>query len=311
MYASLLLSLVSISPATADSQPFVLSSDVDIWPAKDIDSGWWPEEGPVRVRAEIFAEGVAGVDLKGDSVMSQNNGSAQHSLDAATAEGVVSIALDMAASLHLSLDVVGYEWEGMLREETVEFDLSQSFSSLGFTEDGGADLAFLMDTKEVFSIEQGILPLVNVVATGSLTPTADVRVNTDVIETGEGTFTAAGQVIPSSGGAIDLDAAGAVDSALYLVLQGHAEVCITWVDCYGDFNYDFDLDPIESTQDLTYETATVSHSASGGLGDALSKSADDDAKEESGGCSTVPAGAPVPVTLLLVLAAVVLGRRRS
>ena len=54
MGVALLLSMFT-APALADTQPFVLASDVEIFPAKDIDSGWWPEEGPVRVRAEGFA----------------------------------------------------------------------------------------------------------------------------------------------------------------------------------------------------------------------------------------------------------------
>ena len=126
MYSTLILALASSAPATADTQPFTLSSDVEVWPAKDIDSGWWPQDGPVRVRAEIFAEGTAGIDLKGESVIEQDGGEVVHSLDSAAAEGVVSVVLDMAASLYLSLDVAGYEWEGMLHEESVEFDLSQS-----------------------------------------------------------------------------------------------------------------------------------------------------------------------------------------
>gem|GEM_PF-2434894 len=311
MYTTLILSLAASSPAFADSQPFVLSSDVEVWPAKDIDSGWWPEEGPVRVRTEIFAEGLAGVDIKGDSVVEEGGGSAVHSLDPNSAEGVVSVVLDLAASLYLSLDVVGYQWEGMLHEEAVEFDLSQTFSSFAFAEDGGSELEFLMDTKEVFEIEQGILPLVNVVATGSLTPTADLVVTTASIETPDARFTAAGQSVQTTGGDLELDAVGAVDSALYLVIRGHAEVCITWVDCYGDFNYDFDLDPIETTQDLAYDTATVSHGASAGMADGLARSSGDEDAESAGGCSTVPGATPVSSLFVLALAALVATRRRS
>lgn len=309
MYSTLILALASSAPATADTQPFTLSSDVEVWPAKDIDSGWWPQDGPVRVRAEILAEGIAGIDLKGDSVIEQDGGEVVHSLDSAAAEGVVSVVLDMAASLYLSLDVAGYEWEGMLHEEAVEFDLSQSFSSLAFAEDGGAELDFLMDTKDVFAIEQGIFPLVNVVATGSLTPTADITITTDVVETRDGSFTAKGQSVPTSGGNLDLMAKGAIDSALYLALRGHAEVCITWVDCYGDLNYDFDLDPIENTQLLSYDTTTVSH-GNAGSADGLARSSGEDA-EETGGCSTVPAGGSMPALALLGLAALVVTRRRS
>ena len=308
MYAALLLSMFS-APAFADTQPFVLESAVEIFPAKDIDSGWWPEEGPVRVRAEISAEGLAGVDITGESTVSQGGGGTAHSLDNDSAAGVVSVLLDMSARLHLSLDVVGYEWEGMLHEEAVEFDVSESFRSFAFAEDGGAELGFLMDTKDVFAIEQGILPLVNVVATGSLTPTADLVVVTDAIETGEGLFTAAGQSVSTSGGTLVLDASGSVESALYLMLRGHAEVCITWVDCYGDFNYDFDLDPIESTQSLVYDTVTVSH-AGGPAGDGLPRSSADEEAKAGGGCSTVPGAGPGSAVLMM-LAVLVATRRRA
>ena len=306
MYAALLLSTFT-APALADTQPFVLASDVEIFPAKDIDSGWWPEEGPVRVRAEVSAEGLAGVDITGDSTVTQDGGAATHTLDDDSASGVVSVLLDMSARLYLSLDVVGYEWEGMLHEEVVAFDVSEVFGSFAFAEEGGADLSFLMDTKDVFEIEQGILPLVNVVATGSLTPTADLVVMTDAIETNEGRFTAAGQSVSTSGGALVLDAGGSVESALYLMLRGRAEVCITWVDCYGDFNYDFDLEPIVSTQSLVYDTVTVTHAA-GSAGDGLSRSSADEEPKEGGGCSTVPGAAPSSAVLMM-LAILVVTRR--
>ena len=308
MGVALLLSMFT-APALADTQPFVLASDVEIFPAKDIDSGWWPEEGPVRVRAEVSAEGLAGVDITGVSTVTQGGGGATHSLDNDSAAGVVSVLLDMSARLHLSLDVVGYEWEGMLHEEAVTFDVSEAFSSLAFADDGGAELSYLMDTKDVFEIEQGILPLVNVVATGSLTPTADLVVMTDAIETPDGRFTAAGQSVNTSGGTLDLDASGSVESALYLMLRGHAEVCITWVDCYGDFNYDFDLDPIESTQALVYDTVTVTHAA-GSAGDGLPRSSADEEPKEGGGCSTVP-GVGSSATVLMMLVALVATRRRD
>ena len=54
----------------------------------------------------------------------------------------------------------------MLHEEAVTFDVSEAFSSLAFADDRRG-LGYLMDTKDVFEIEQGILPLVSIVATGS------------------------------------------------------------------------------------------------------------------------------------------------
>ena len=46
--------------------------------------------------------------------------------DPAAAEGIVAWFLIWLPAC-LSLDVAGYAWEGMLHEESVEFDLSQSF----------------------------------------------------------------------------------------------------------------------------------------------------------------------------------------
>ncbi len=309
--SSALIILLASAPSQAsgsEAQPFVLSTDVEAWPAKDIDSGWWPEEGPVRVRTEILAEGLAGIDIHGDSVVEQGEGGGVHKLDPDTAEGVVSVVLNMAASLHLSVDIPGYEWEGMLHEQAVDFELSESFSSFAFSEDGGASLSFPMNTEDVFAVEQGILPFVNVHATGALTPTANLIVSTDAIETSEGAFTATGQTVDTAGGSLDLDATGLLESELNLIVRGHAEVCIQFIDCYGDFSYDFNLDPVQHSQELAYETATVSH---GGDAGGLARAGAGEGAEESGGCSTVPSSHPASVLAVMWLAAVVCLRRRA
>ncbi len=301
----LLIATAPVQASDAEAQPFLLSTEVEAWPAKDIDSGWWPEEGPVRVRTEILAEGLAGIDIQGDSLVEQTGSGGVHTLDQDTAEGLVSVAINMAASLHLSVDIPGYEWEGMLHEQAVSFDLSQTFASFAFSEDGGANLSFPMDTKDVFAIEQGILPFVNVHATGALTPTANLQISTDAIETDEGVFTASGQTLDTAGGSLDLDATGLLEAELDLIVRGHAEVCIQFIDCYGDFNYDFNLDPIQHSQELAYDTATVSH---GGGGGGLPRAEADGAG--SGGCSTVTSRHAIPGFALLTLAGLVCMRRR-
>ena len=310
MLTALSILLASSTAFAADTQSFTLSTDVEAWPVTDIDSGWWPEEGPVRVRTVLFAEGIAGIDITGDSIVEANGNGATQSLDYDNAEGEASIELNVEASLHLSINVAGYTWEDVLHEQTVDFDVSQTFDSFAFSEDGGADLVFPMDTVEVFEIDQGILPMVEVVVSGSLTPDADVIITTDAIETNDGTFTADGQRLNTSGGSMDVDALGTLDSELNLLMQGHAEVCVTWVNCYGDFNYDFELPAITHTQDLTYDPVTIQH-AQAAAGPSGPDGEDAESANGAAGCSTVPVTEPSSMVLFLALAALAYRRRRN
>ena len=155
----------------------------------------------------------------------------------------------------------------------------------------------------------------------SLNPTFDFRhqwplsITTDTIETDDGSFTAAGQSISTVGGAMNLDALGTLESELYLEVQGHAEVCITWVNCFGDFNYDFQLDPIIHTQELTYDSVQINHTQGGSNSGAGTTNADGQTDEgaaaASGGCSTVPVTEPSSILLVLAMAALAYRRRQS
>ena len=59
---------------------------------------------------------------------------------------------------------------------------------------------------------------------------------------------------------------------------------------------------------LGYDPTTVSHGS--GSTDGLARSSGEDA-EETGGCSTAPAGGPMPALVLLGLAGLVVTRRRG
>ncbi len=298
---SLLLTIGTAQAAGADAIPFDLTTAVEAWPVTEVDSGWWPEEGPVRVRTVLFSEGLAGIDIAGKSIV---EGSTHRLADDET-EGSAVVELIVDASLYLSIDVAGYSWEDVLHEQTVEFDISRSFDSFAFAKDGGADLMLPMDEVDVFSVDQGIFPLVDVVVSGSLTPSAELSISTDSIETEWGSFTEAGQQINTSGGSTTIDAEGMLDAELSLVVQGHAEVCITWVDCYGDFNYDFPLKPIQHTQALTYEPVTLHHGSNG------ASAGDDPAGAKAGGCSTVPVLESRTLPIVLLLTALAYRRRQS
>jgi len=309
--------LLASTPAIAaekDAQSFRLSTEVEAWPVTDIDSGWWPEEGAIRVRTTLFAEGIAGIDIEGDSVVESGSNGTTHRLDHNAAEGEASIDLHVEASLYLSIDVAGYTWEDMLHEQTVDFDVSRIFESFAFSEDGGADLTMPMDAVEVFEIDQGIIPMVNVVVSGTLIPDAELTISTDAIETDDGEFTAEGQRIKTSGGSMELEALGTLTSHLEMAVQGHAEVCITWVDCYGDFDFDFEIDPIQHSQALEYDAVTVEHKPTSG-GSPLgmlddSNSADDDVSADvAGGCSTVPVTEPSAMWMIMALAALAIRRK--
>jgi MYXO-CTERM domain-containing protein len=282
-----------------DTLPFELNATVEAWPTTELDSGWWPEEGPVRVRTILFAEGLAALEMIGESIVEDGASGATHRLESSDTDSLAEVAVNVAASLYLSLDVAGYTWEDVLHEQTVEFDASETFASLAFAEDGGASIALPMDEVEVFSVDQGILPLVNVVVTGTLEPTAGLNVVTDAIETNAGAFSANGQEMSTSGGSMDLDATGSLAAQLSLLVRGHAEDCISFVVCFGDFNYDFPLDPMEHTQEVVYESARLNHAeVAGAANDA------DESGAKSGGCSTLAAGpshsGPLALTLLMI-----------
>ena len=157
-----------------------------------------------------------------------------------------------------------------------------------------------METVEIFEVDQGIMPMVEVVVSGALTPDASITLRTDFIETETGIFTADGQSVNTEGGEMEMDGTGTLDSTLNLLVQGHAEVCITWVNCFGDFNYDFALDPIDYTQDLVYEPVTINHevapTSNGGRTDSS-----DSAVEQAGGCATAPRAAISPWILGLMV----------
>jgi len=292
-----------------DTLPFELNATVEAWPTTELDSGWWPEEGPVRVRTVLFAEGLAALEMLGESIVEDGASGATHRLENSDTDSLAEVAVNVAASLYLSLDVAGYTWEDILHEQTVEFDASETFASLAFAEDGGANIALPMDEVEVFSVDQGILPLVNVVVTGTLEPTAGLNVVTDAIETNAGAFSASGQEMLTSGGSMDLDATGSLAAQLSLLVRGHAEVCISFVDCFGDFNYDFPLDPMEHTQELVYESARINHAAIAG---AANGAGADESGAKSGGCSTLASGPSHsgPLALAFLMVGALLRRRQ-
>ena len=311
MLASLCL-LLTAGPAMAqdvDALPFELNATVEAWPTTELDSGWWPEEGPVRVRTVLFAEGLAELEMLGESIVENGTSGATQRLEDGGMESLAEVALNVAASLYLSLDVAGYTWEDVLHEQTVEFDASETFASLAFAEDGGASIELPMDSVEVFSVDQGILPLVNVVVTGTLSPDAALNVVTDAIETDGAVFSASGQEMATSGGSMDLDATGSLAAQLSLLVQGHAEVCISFVDCFGDFNYDFPLDPMEHSQELVYESARINHAEVAG---ADNDAGADETGAKSGGCSTLASGPSHggPLALALLMVGALLRRRR-
>ncbi|MGB0638121.1 MAG: hypothetical protein ACPGTU_02240 [Myxococcota bacterium] len=312
MFPSLFLLMIPglASAQAAESDSFELEASAQAVPTTELDSGWWPEEGAVRVRTVLFAEGVADVEIDGESVVEETAEGGVQSLLAGAGDGSVDLSVLVTASLYLSLDVAGYTWEDVLHEESVEYDVDGSFDSLAFSADGGAEMDLPMDVVEIFSVDQGIIPLVNVVVSGTLTPDASVFVETDSINTSDGVFTASGQTLDTQGGVIELDASGNLEALLNLVVQGHAEVCITWVDCYGDFNYDFPLDPIEHTEVLDYESVNVSHT--------LIETSVEDGVEEDGesskstGCSTLPNELSTSPPMMLFLASLfgLVARRR-
>jgi hypothetical protein len=312
MFPSMFLLMFSgLAPAqAAESDSFEMAASVQALPTTELDSGWWPAEGAVRVRTVLFAEGIADIEIEGDSVVEETGQGGLHRLEAGDGGGNLDLSLLITASLYLSLDVAGYTWEDVLHEESVEYDVGDSFETLAFTDDGGVEMNLPMDPVEVFSIDQGIIPMVDVVVSGTLTPDASVLVETDSIETSEGAFTASNQTVSTEGGSIQLDASGSLGAFVSLVVQGHAEVCITWVDCYGDFNYDFPLDPVEHTETFDYESADVSHTVMQASGEA--SGGEDGESVKASGCSTVSGDLTrsAPMALLFVSLLGVAARRR-
>jgi hypothetical protein len=312
MLSSLFLLMFSglASAQSTETDSFEIEASVQALPNTELDSGWWPEEGVVRVRTVLFAEGVADVEIEGDSVVEETAQGGLHSLVAGADGGSVDLSIVVTASLYLSLDVAGYTWEDVLHEETVEYDVDGSFDSLAFSEDGGVEMGLPMDPVEIFSVDQGIIPMVDVVVSGTLTPDASVFVETDSIGTSEGVFTASGQTLDTQGGAIELDATGSLEALLRLVVQGHAEVCITWVDCYGDFNYDFPLEPIEHTEVLDYEPVNVSHTV---IETSIEEGVEEDGESaKATGCSTLARGLSQSAPLVVFFVSLIgLTARRS
>tara|TARA_B100000575_G_scaffold283962_1_gene277433 strand:- start:2528 stop:3445 length:918 start_codon:yes stop_codon:yes gene_type:complete len=299
---ALLTTLGTASASNADTRAFDLTTEVEAWPTTEVDSGWWPESGPVRIRTVLFAEGFAGIEMPGQSIVEQGANGIVHRVVPADADSEASVEVNIAAELYLSLNVAGYSWEDILHEQTIDFDVSQAFSDFAFADEGGTELNLPMESIEVFEIDQGIFPMVDVVVSGTLSPTANIAINTDAIETDWGAFTAADQQVSTAGGPTSMDALGSLDAMLSMVIQGHAEVCITFIDCYGNFNYDFALDPVEHTQELTYDTVTLSHSTMG-------SDADGPATAKAGGCSSAPTGPVGPISLLMAMMALAYRRR--
>lgn len=309
------LSLLSLAaPAHAqDADTFELSSTIEAFPTTELDSGWWPEEGPVRVRTVLFAEGVAALEMTGSSVVEESGNTIEQRLTPETDGGGLELNLSIIASLYLSLDVAGYTYEDVIHEEDVVLDASDVFEPFAFASDGGAELSFPMDSVELFSVAQDVFPLVEVVVTADLSPTADVVYETTVISSDWGDFTAAGQAVSiTDGGSAELSGSGSLASTLTLLIQGHAEVCITWVDCYGDFNFDFPLDPIDHTEDISFDTVTVTHAV---IDSDSPDTADGDeaaATPKESGCSTISTRPESRLCLILVfLALISIGRRRD
>jgi len=312
----LILSLPSVATAAdTDIETFTLSSTLEIIPSTEVDSGWWPESGPVRVRTVLTAEGAAEITMDGESVLQQCAGGLTQTLVPADDGGLLDIGISVLASLWLSLDVAGYTYEDVIKEEGLNIEQSRTFEAFAYAAAGeGEQVDFIMDPVELFEIEQGILPLVDVVVTANLTSTAIVNYATDAITVDDFEFTSDGQKrILSDAFHTTLSGSGQANSVLELLVEGHAEVCITWVDCYGDFDFDFPLDPIEHEQAVIFDAVSLAHTrpSTGPAATCAEESEGEPKAGESGGCATAPfsRGHGFPILLLMVLAACG-GRRR-
>jgi len=311
---SILCLLSLAAPAHAqDADTFELSSAIEAFPTTELDSGWWPEEGPVRVRTVLFAEGLAALEMAGSSVVDDSGSTTEQQLIPEADGGELELNLSIIASLYVSLDVAGYTYEDVIHQEDVVLDASDVFEPFAFASDGGAELSFPMDPVELFSVAQDVFPLVEVVVTADLSPTAEVDYQTTVISSEWGDFTAAGQAVSiTDGGSTELSGSGSLASTLTLLIQGHAEVCITWVDCYGDFNFDFPLDPIDHTEDISFDTVTVTHAVIDTDGPDTADGDDAAATPKESGCATVSTRPDSRLTLTLIfLALISIGRRRD
>jgi hypothetical protein len=161
------------------------SDEVDLFEVVDYDTGWQPANGGIQFKFAISATGGAEVDMEGDASLSwpealthgwvPEPGSGDLLLD-------TRITIGVYVRFTLAPEFGGQQWEGPLRESTLDFFEMARFDPFLLGEEW-AQVASPAASMEVFAFEENVVPLVSVRVETDATPAASVAYRTAYITT--------------------------------------------------------------------------------------------------------------------------------
>ncbi|MEC7984206.1 MAG: hypothetical protein VX278_03525 [Myxococcota bacterium] len=159
--------ILSASAHQADPQSLLVSDQVPLFEAMQVDSGWYPSSGAMAVRVQVGANGTADVAMEGDAHLEWPT-DLNLSITGEEDGGQITLSAILETSVSIRFDIAGYQWEQEIDSRSLEYTGQNQFTpfSIGSvqtvetTNEGGNAINF--DTT--------VLAVVDVRFSGELRP---------------------------------------------------------------------------------------------------------------------------------------------
>ena len=110
----------SASAHESDPQAVLVSDQVTLFDAEQLDSGWYPSSGAMGVRVQIGANGTADVNMEGSSNL-QWPEDLNLSFQGMENGGEILLSAVLATTVSIRFDISGYQWEQEIASRDLEF----------------------------------------------------------------------------------------------------------------------------------------------------------------------------------------------
>jgi|GEM_PF-6794217 len=224
----------SASAHESDPQAVLVSDQVTLFDAEQLDSGWYPSSGAMGVRVQIGANGTADVNMEGSSNL-QWPEDLNLSFQGMENGGEILLSAVLATTVSIRFDISGYQWEQEIASRDLEFSGNTQFTpfSIGTTQ----QVATENSGNEVINYETTVLVVVDVRFSGDLRPNCALDFTGVQWGLGENTIQTEGQaaIFSATAGAPSFDQAAVYSADLNtecaLEFVPVFEVCVPIAGC--------------------------------------------------------------------------------
>lgn len=145
----------------------VVSDEVTLFEALELDSGWVPEDGNLGVRVQISAVGTADVDMEGQSHLEWPP-ELELSFSGEDGGGRIGLDTELEATVFVRFDISGYEWDSEIASRSITVSGETVFQPFAVGEELTVDT--LPSSDPVIEYDTTVLAVVDVSFTGDLNP---------------------------------------------------------------------------------------------------------------------------------------------